>query len=261
MHGYKRLKYHVQWVFVFLHIFHLSTATAKDVWIHAIGIDENVHAQNFGDLYRSGPDFEASCASSRRKPECHLFLNEDKSLMPGEPIPLDIKNNKGPPRSAALKSLIQQKLANADRGDTIIISLVNHGAPVAGKSSSCIWLSSKDYICDDDLKELLKSKPAGVKVLVNADACFTGGFSNLASSEICVTTASDSFNFGTGVTHGLWNAVKNRHIKKLSDIEEPIFNESGTQLLLTSQLAISQRCREARAKLGSPVSTLSFLLL
>lgn len=247
--------------FICLLLLNFSKAQAKDVWIHAIGIDENVHTQNRADFYRTGQNFESVCANSSKQPECHLFVNDDKSLVPGGwPIELEIKQNKGPARSGTLKTLIQQSLAKAGKGDTVIISLLNHGAPVAGKSSSCVWLSSKDYICDDDLKELLKNKPPGVKVLVNADACFTGGFANLASSEICVTTASDSFNFGTGVTHDLWNAVKNRHLKKLSDIEEPVYNESGTQLLLASQLAISQRCQAARQKLDQSVTTVSFLL-
>src|SRR5690606_16928213 len=102
-------------------IFHLSTALAKDVWIHAVGIDESVKTQNFGDFYRTGRDFESACAASTRHPECHLFINEDRSLMVGEGVPIDLKRNSGPARSATLKTLIQQSLAKAGKNDTVII--------------------------------------------------------------------------------------------------------------------------------------------
>ena len=237
-------------------------AQAKDVWIHAIGIDENIHSQNYADFYRSGEDFETACAQSDQHPDCHLFLNADKANVPdGADVSLDFKKNEGAPNAQNLKLFIQQTLAKAGKGDTVVISLDDHGGPVAGKSPSCIWLASNNYICEDDLKEILKNKPPGVKVLVSADGCFSGGFMNLATKETCVATASSRLDFGTLVTHGLWNAVKSRHIKTLADIKEPIFNESGAELLLTSQMATAQRCKVLRDKMGpKAVSNLSFVL-
>jgi len=241
-----------------------SLAFAKDVWIHAIGVNEEMPSQNYGDFYRSANYFESVCSDSTRKPECHLFLNEEKTLMPtgGDPIELNLTRNSGAPSAEALKALILDKFSKAERGDMIVISLKNHGAPVAGQSSSCIWLSARDYICDKDLAEILKSKPAGVKVLIDADACFSGAFANAASPEVCVAVGSDQLNTGSLATHGLWDQIKTRRPKSLYDLREPVFKESGAQIILTSQLALGQLCQNAREKIGRDlsISNLSFLL-
>ncbi len=235
---------------------------ATDVWIHAVGINETRVQQNYGSFYKSAQDFENQCASSNKKPECILFLNNSPKLRAyDEANSFKLPHNQGSPTAKSLKKLISEKLENAKSGDTLVISLQNHGAPVSGQSPACIWLSASDFICENDLKNILLKKPAGVKVFINADSCFSGAFAELATSEICTASMSDRLNFGRMGRRNLWNSVLERHPQNLSDLSEPIFNESGTERLLGSQLMLQQLCQGARKKNGSKlsVSNLSFV--
>lgn len=54
----------------------------------------------------------------------------------------------------------------AKNGDTVVISLQNHGAPdVTGAGKSCVWMNSKDYICDSDVALILKTNQSVLKWL------------------------------------------------------------------------------------------------
>lgn len=133
----------------------------------------------------------------------------------------------------------------------ISISLQNHGAPdESGAGKSCVWMNSKDYICDSDIALILKNKPAGVKVVISGNACYSGGFADLSSSDVCTVTSASRLNVGYTQGRSFWNAISERHPKYLSDLREPIVAESGRQMLLGSQVIMQQLCQEARTKIS-----------
>lgn len=224
---------------------------AKNIWIHAVGIDERNPTQNYASFYRSAADFNEKC-DKEKSAQCHLFINNEPQYRSPNynSFPENIHSMEILPKGQSYQTYIQNKLIKAKSGDTVIISLENHGAPVLGGGSSCIWMNSKDYICDTDIAEILKSKPAGVKVVVSGDACFSGGFAQLSSSEVCTITSASRLNYGYVQSRSLWNAISERHPHKLSDLREPIVAESGRQKLLGSQVIMQQLCEKARAKLS-----------
>lgn len=237
-----------------------SSGHSGNVWIHAVGIDQSNISQNYDTFYQSAVAFNKECEQSSAKPTCFLFINDDPKLRPGTSSFNDsIRKNFGPTNSQNLKKTIADKIQQAKDGDTVIISLQNHGAPVDGQSPACIWLSSDDHICESDLAEILKSKPKGVKVLINADACFSGAFADLSSSEVCTATLANRLEFGYTNRRSFWNALSERHPSNLHDLGEPIVKESGQQRLLSSQVILQQLCRTARKKtsLDSVISSLS----
>ncbi|MGZ3768568.1 MAG: C13 family peptidase [Bdellovibrio sp.] len=232
----------------------------ENIWIHAVGIDEQYTHQNYDTFYNSAVAFNKECEQSKIKPNCSLYINDNTQLRPSTSnFSGSIKNNSGPIDTQSFKKTIADKIINAKDKDTVIISLQNHGAPVDGQSPACIWLSSNDYICENDLAEILKSKPKGVKVFINADACFSGAFADLSSSEVCTTTQANKLEFGYTNRRSLWNAISERHPSTLHDLVEPIVKESGQQRLLSSQVILQQLCKTARKKtsLKSVISSLS----
>ena len=229
-------------------------------WIHAVGINESNVNQNYDTFYKSAVSFNEECSRSKEKPICLLYVNDNSALRPSTSNFSDtIKNSLGTPNTKDLKKIISDQVMSAKDGDTVIISLQNHGAPVDGKSLACIWLSANDKICENDISEILKNKPKGVKVFINADACFSGAFADLASSEICTATQANRLEFGYTNRRSLWNAISERYPQTLKDLAEPIIKESGQQRLLSSQVILQQLCRGARKKvsLESVVSALS----
>lgn len=229
-------------------------------WIHAVGIDESNVNQNYDTFYKSAVSFNKECSQSKVKPTCLLYVNDNSALRPSTSSFSDtIKNNLGTPNAKDLKKIISEKVMGAKDGDTVIISLQNHGAPVDGKSPACIWLSANDKICENDISEILKNKPKSVKVFINADACFSGAFADLSSSEVCTATQANRLEFGYTNRRSLWNAISERYPQTLKDLAEPIIKESGHQRLLSSQVILQQLCTGARKKasLDSVVSALS----
>lgn len=232
----------------------------ENIWIHAVGIHEDNPNQNFDTFYKSAVSFNNECQQSKLKPNCSLYINDDPKFRPSTSDFSDsIKNNFGSPNTQSLKKTIADKIQQAKDGDTVIISLQNHGAPVDGQSPACIWLSSNDHICESDIAEILKNKPKGVKIFVNADACFSGAFADLSSSEVCTTTQANRLEFGYTNRRSIWNAISERYPSTLHDLAEPIIKESGQQRLLSSQVILQQLCRTARKKtsLDSVISSLS----
>ncbi len=231
-------------------------AQAADVWIDVVGIDQVKHEQSYQEFYTSAQNFEAECKTSIKKPSCFLFLNEDPQLAPLlVSIPKGLSFNQGQPESTKLSQFILNKIMTAKSDDTVIISLNDHGAPVPNRSAACVWLSAQDYFCESDLIEILKKKPPGVKVFIDAAACFSGDFSNLSNSEVCVATASNRLNVGSVSARNLWASLSFRHPQTLTDLQEPIFKESGHQRFLGSQLMLNQLCRKTREKLGPDATT------
>jgi hypothetical protein len=240
-------------------------SSARDLWVEAIGIDELHRSQNFGSFYKAAHDFESACSKSIRKPECVLFINPDNSLSSsGTASTNTLTLNAGQPSSAMLTKFLTDKIALAKPGDTVILGLKNHGAPVAGLSPACIWFSSTDFICENEIKAILDQKPPGVKVFVNADACFSGDFTKMAGNEICVATTANRFDFGTGATKDLWRSVLEGNPDSLTDLQQPWFKDSGTQQILASQTMLAQLCRPTREILKhrgvQTTSDISFLL-
>lgn len=171
---------------------------AENIWIHAVGIDELHPTQNYSNYYRSAADFNEKCAQSGKSSQCHLFINNDTRYhSPNQSsFPENIQSIETIPIGKTYQSYFKNKIMNAKSGDTVVISLQNHGAPVLGGGSSCIWMNSKDYICNSDVAEILKYKPAGVKVVLSGNACFAGGFAELSTSDVCTVTTSFRLNFG-----------------------------------------------------------------
>lgn len=232
----------------------------SSTWIHAVGIDESNVNQNYDTFYQSAVSFNNECSQSKAKPTCLLYVNDNPTLHRSDSSFSDtIKNNLGIPNTEKIKKIISDKVASAKDGDTVIISLQNHGAPVEGKSPACIWLSANDKICENDISEILKNKPKGVKILINADACFSGAFADLSSSEVCTATQANRLEFGYTNRRSFWNAISERYPQTLKDLAEPIIKESGQQRLLSSQVILQQLCQGARKKasLESVISALS----
>jgi hypothetical protein len=233
-----------------LSIFIAMKSHAADSWIHVVGIDEAHPQQNYENFYRTASEFNTACKKSEMNRTCTLFINNDPSLArkyenPDEaPKNFVFENNAGQPTYALAK--IKDSVLSGKPGDTIIISLVNHGAP--WRSASCVWINSKEQICDADIKAILDQKPNGVKVVVSGDACFSGAFADLSSSEVCTMTAASRYEVGYVAGRGLWNAINERFPKTLSDLKEPIVAESGRQKLLGSQVILQSLCSEARKK-------------
>lgn len=244
-------------------VFHLAAnfTFGADSWIHVVGIDEQNPQQNQSAFYKSAQDFEDACAEKSAK-DCTQFVNLNPKLSVNpEVVPKSLGHNKGATTTKGLSDFIEAKLKeSAQSGGSVVISLQNHGAPVAGRGGSCIGLSTTELFCTDDLKPLLQKYP-NAKVLISANACYSGGFADLSSPNICAITYADRLHYGLGGTgRSLWNSIVERRAATVSNVAQPLFKEIGSGPLLASQQILQQICAPARKQLGAgkDLSTLSF---
>ncbi len=236
---------------LFISLFLPNVVAAQDVWIHASGIDRNLHTQNFTYFYEEARDFLRECKASPLKPDCHLYINPDKTLAskPDELKDLDFTGQKIPTAKMVLEDF-RRSIKKAKPGDTIILSLANHGGPTA-KGNSCIFLSGVDYLCETDLAKVLKERPAGVKVYINADGCFSGAFVDIASKDVCVTTWADRRAVGVGGSNRLWNHAITSQASLLSDLKKPMELGFEWTPTMASQSMKNIMCMKIRAALYS----------
>ena len=225
------------------------SALARDVWIHVAGLDKTLLSQNFSDFYFEAREFEAACKASPKHPDCQLYINSDKKLAAH---PEDLKDieftNAIVPTSKSVLSQFSNALKKAKAGDTIILSLHNHGGPTH-KGNSCIYFSGTDFVCETDLAKILMNRPPGVKVLVNADGCFSGAFVDVATKDVCVTTWADRRFVGYGGNKGLWGLIREKDAKNLAELEAPLSKGFMNKPTMGSQSMKSIKCMNLRAVL------------
>jgi hypothetical protein len=73
-------------------------------------------------------------------------------------------------------------LAGAEKGDVLVLTMSGHGTYVADTSGDeerydealCPWDMKANLIVDDELRELFANLPAGCRLTVVSDSCFSG---------------------------------------------------------------------------------------
>ncbi len=199
-----------------------SIGFAKNYHLQIVGIDEVNPMQNDQSLYNDAAYFSEYCRSNGKTCEQYINLNP-KLLEPGAVIPKGLRSSdyKGTPTKSEILKRIRNLIDNANDGDKVVIHLDNHGGP--GKSdsdTSCIYLSHKEKICDGDLKEIFKDIKPGVQIGLIADGCFSGGFAQLANSQICVAMSADQnmIGFAQRESEQIWRLVGSGKIRSFTDI-------------------------------------------
>jgi hypothetical protein len=217
-------------------------ALAQDIWIRAQGVDRTDRKENFPAFYRDSSAFLKQCADSAVHPDCAFFGDTTPTYAsdPDQVKALQLPVEPPATRQAVL-TLFQSKLASAKSGTTIVLNLDGHGSP-SKTANSCIYLSDQDKICDTDLAAILKSKPPGVRVYIDAEGCFSGAFVDLAGPEVCVSVGADRRSAGFSGDGFLWSKVRNSNAKTLSDLE----SATEKNLLLASSQIKSMMCRKVR---------------
>jgi hypothetical protein len=109
---------------------------------------------------------------------------------------------------AKIKTQIQTaKTANPETSDEVFISMSDHGSTDdstgAHPTQWRVYFNGiDDYITDADLQKALKSlSDDHIRVHLDVDACFSGGFNHLTKADsdlnsVCVLTSSDSNTVG-----------------------------------------------------------------
>lgn len=265
---------------VFLIFFVSGSALARDVWIHAVGINTNSKSQNQSGFYVSAQDFLAACKASGKNPDCHLFINSDPQYMATKNLSkeeLAFPSNNGPASSRKVLAALQEAIDSAGTPpNTIILSLQNHGLPrqVISRDeiiteykkknfkskeeetefwnrnlrpgNSCISLNDGDEICDNDLTPILKKAPPGTTILVNADGCYSGAFANVAKANACAVTATDQLHFGEGSKDSFWSNISRNDAKNLNELRAPA--RTGNSWRISSQTIMRSLCKKSREK-------------
>ena len=186
-----------------LTIFVVSASVAKETWFGITGINNNNPAMNYSSFYDESNAFLQACKKNPDR-DCRRYINSNEALAQdaNKPnAPKIIGENRGIPTTNRQKGdgilkEIETAIANARRGDRILISLNNHGGPGrdrAGKETSCIFIKHRQKICDSDLAKIIGDLPQrkGFQVAIVAEACFSGGFNSLVNKNVCVATTSD----------------------------------------------------------------------
>jgi len=255
------------WIgFIFLFFLSIQASQAKDTWIQVVGIYPRWPSQNYYGFYQSAEDFLNSCERSARKPNCHLFINSDpqKSRDPESVAKLRLEPNEGAPTLKRVLKFIEKKITQAKNGDTLIISLVSHGNFHEEKGASCIGIGGGepegdlDEICDTHLISLIKNTAPGVKVFINAEACYSGGFTKVVKAGACSLTTSNQSSPSFEGLPSLWRQLKNKDSQSLNSFNLPI--TSGNDTFLSSQSIARSLCKNVRAKLKMNEESNSVLL-
>jgi hypothetical protein len=247
-----------------------AAAQARDVWIGAVGIDQNIRTQNYQAFYSGAEDFIDDCTALGldAKTDCRLYINSDPKLKCPSNQDYTVRTGNSalsadrvlaPPTSNLVLNDLRNALKNAKTGDNIVFSLMDHGSP-SKTDPSCVYLSSFDTICTSDLKKLLSELKAqglparGVKVFIDAEGCFSGAFNGLSSDQVCARTTSDRYR-ATADTPSFWTQVKpyfKSHPKsfKLSDLRDFLpdlsYPDGGD---FTSRVIHQRECRSDSSQL------------
>lgn len=232
-------------------VFSNNIGYAKDIWIHATGIDTENLEQNSSGFYKDADDFLDTCRRSKRNPECILFINTNKAHTSNEDaITKRVKEkSKGPFKSSTILAALTAAVANANPPDQIVLSMTNHGAPSLDSSrpGACVY-SGKDKICSYELENILRQLKPGVQVLINANACYSGSFADLGKiAGVCTATASGTFSVGDGASSGLWQSIKKTDDFKLQSTMLPLGAETNPRL--SSQTIMRHLCEDGRKNL------------
>lgn len=188
---------------------------AKSMWFHVTGIDKKVPEQNRFSFYSAADSFYQHCSKTLPSTDqCKVFVNTDKSLVDpseaNELTALDLSYSKGHKSRDELLKTFADALDNAQKGDQIVFSLKNHGAPSIDQNSpSCIYIDENEAICENDLAKLINDQPKrrGFKVFIVADGCYSGGFLNLANENVCPIVSGSQFQVSHTSKLSFWSYV------------------------------------------------------
>jgi hypothetical protein len=221
---------------------------ATDTWLQVVGINESDRSQNYTAFYEESEKFTAACQANPNR-QCIKFINAESKLAkdPVKVSKLTLKtpDYAGPPKD--LLGKLDALISSAKDGDKIFLAFQNHGAPVFGNpSTSCVYYSSSERICDQDLKYLVASAKPGVKIAIFVDACYSGGFINMLPTDIknsvCMVVSADQHSIGWVNSTNLWTHLKNQRIKTLADIPK-LFESEQTEMKVGSQVMEENRCQ------------------
>jgi hypothetical protein len=250
------------WLFICLSIL-ISPARilAKSTWINVVGIHEHYTPLNYFSFYSENKDFLKFCKENPSR-DCVNYINPDVNLMHLTKSDAQVvksfgiefnkffglTSSQGPADKTKVFESLKKAIENANENDEIIFSLKNHGGPnEEGKSPSCITLNSKEEICENELKEFLAQNPRkpGVKLLVVADGCYSGGFVSLSSKNTCVVTTAPQKAVGYAGTARIWDLLKEQKITKLSQLTQ---TSAGNAFAIrtASQIGLFQQCESVR---------------
>jgi hypothetical protein len=236
----------MKWVF-YLSIFLSFPLHAKSTWIAAIGIDTNSRTQNFNQFYDEARAFLDVCQSSPLKPDCHLSMNADPSQAADPEMVTKLNFPEGTRSSTAAEFLerFTNSLDTAEAGDTIVLSLTDHGGPRT-EANSCIYLDQTQPVCETHIRDALRHRKPGVKVFIHMAGCFSGAFADLADPEVCIATGSDRRTFGYASNQYLWQAAKAGNYSNLGDARRDPSFSYGFAPLFASQSMATLLCNEIR---------------
>jgi hypothetical protein len=238
-----------------LSVFTVSAAMAKETWFGITGINNRNSAMNYSSFYDESNAFLQACKKNPNR-DCRRYINPNLALAQdsgGPNAPQIIGENRGTPAhhrrtgNGILRS-IEAAIANAQRGDRILISLNNHGGPGRdreGQQTSCIFIQSGQKICDSDLARIIGDLPQrrGFQVAIVAEGCFSGGFNSLASKNVCVATTSDQQRAAYGTR--FWQSVNESSPATLADAGRT-YNNGGNpydRTMLASQYIENLGCQ------------------
>lgn len=197
---------------------------AKSMWLRVTGIDSEVPEQNYASYYSDTDSFYQHCSKTLpSKDRCIVFINTDKSLINPSAIndfaTPDLSYSKGTKSRDEILKTFAEALDQAQQGDQIVFSLVNHGAPSREYNSpSCIYIDQNEAICENDLARLIGDKPKrkGFKVFIHASGCYSGAFLNLANKNVCPIVSSSQFQVDYSAKLPFWSYVQKEKPKLVS---------------------------------------------
>lgn len=231
-------------------IFSFCNAIAMDTFIHATGINPHDLIHNYDEFYSQAVQFQNYC-NKRSGTTC---INAIDSQTPpttaaGKALLGQLQGPVVPATKDSILSSLTFALANSKPGDQIFLGLKDHGAPGAGESS-CIYLSDKESLCSDEVNAVItKYKKPGVLVMVSADGCFSGGFADLSSKEVCTRVTAPRSKFAYVVPDNTM-AFGNYRGLKFSQVMRLTPALDGNEPLSGSQFMLSSMCRSIRTRLG-----------
>lgn len=195
--------------------------------IHALGVDDVQTEHNYSGFYVNAKRVQEYCDQGPRsaKVECEIYLNSKiPTARDDKKTAIDaMKSTKiiGPGSKKIILSRFENAIKNSKDGDQVILSLDGHGGTF-GSKTSCIFVdeqSKEAPICADDVEDIIeKNKKTNVKILIIADACRAGKFTNLSSKNVCILTAADINNWSYGIQ--FWVNAKN--LKKPKTLKDYI---------------------------------------
>lgn len=239
---------------------HSPTLYAKDYWIQVVGIDKENKNLNYESLYQAAKAFTEACNIKKRHCESHIDITPDQA---SDEVPRDVLKdlaNNSIIKTELSKAELLEKLATmitkAENGDQILFAIENHGSPASSKqqAKSCVFINTTDCITEQDIKNVLNSHPlkSGTKIAFLINGCYAGGFHDLMSESVCVTTSSDQYYASTVPPTTLWQEIQKGSIKKFSDISNLSNPTKPMQRYRISEdIYIERSCLDLREKISN----------